>query len=62
MRIKKNNNIKHKTKSYQARLPVNSNFSKLADFQQSKIDFCDAFDGAFNIASICFDGQLVTLK
>ena len=65
MRIKKNNNIKHKTKSYQVGLPVNSNFSKLTDFQQSKTDFCDAFGGAFNIASVCFesfDGQLVTLK
>ena len=62
MKKNKNKNIKYKTKSYQAGLPVNSNFSKLTDFQQSKIDFCDAFGGAFNTASVCFDGQPVTLK
>ena len=64
MRLKnlKNNNIKHKTKLYQTGLPVNSNFSKLIDFQQSKTNLCDAFGGVFNTASVCFDGQPVTLK
>ncbi|KAL7222950.1 hypothetical protein ACSBR1_024604 [Camellia fascicularis] len=42
--------------------PVNSNFSKLTDFWQSKADFCLAFGGASLDDAVCFDGGPVTLN
>ncbi|XP_031268896.1 HIPL1 protein-like [Pistacia vera] len=46
----------------QAGAPVNSNFTKLTDFWQSKADFCNAFGGASTEKSVCFDGEPVTLN
>ncbi|KAK9278830.1 hypothetical protein L1049_028409 [Liquidambar formosana] len=46
----------------QAGVPVNSNFTKLTEFWQSKTDFCKAFGGASSDGSVCFDGEPVTLN
>ncbi|XP_007037171.2 PREDICTED: HIPL1 protein isoform X2 [Theobroma cacao] len=46
----------------QAGAPVNSNFTKLTELWQSKIDFCNAFGGASTDASVCYDGKPVTLN
>ncbi|KAK2663914.1 hypothetical protein Ddye_002488 [Dipteronia dyeriana] len=46
----------------QAGAKVNSNFTKLTDFWQSKADFCNAFGGKPTNESVCFDGEPVTLN
>ncbi|GAB2255608.1 hypothetical protein Droror1_Dr00009386 [Drosera rotundifolia] len=42
--------------------PITSHSSKLTDLWQSKRDFCDAFGGTSDDASLCFDGAPVSLK
>ncbi|KAK7265750.1 hypothetical protein RJT34_33373 [Clitoria ternatea] len=42
--------------------PTNTNATKLTELWQSKTDFCDAFGGAFNNESVCFEGEPVALK
>ncbi|KAL5747346.1 hypothetical protein ACOSP7_024344 [Xanthoceras sorbifolium] len=46
----------------QAGVTVNSNFTRLTEFWQSKADFCNAFGGTPANGSVCFDGEPVTLN
>ncbi|KAL2492801.1 HIPL1 protein [Abeliophyllum distichum] len=42
--------------------PIVSNSTKLTDVWQSQRDFCDAFGGASDDESVCFNGEPVTLN
>lgn len=46
----------------QAGLPMNSSYTKLTAFWQSKNEFCNAFGGASLNESVCFDGEPVKLN
>ncbi|XP_027330764.1 HIPL1 protein-like isoform X1 [Abrus precatorius] len=42
--------------------PVKTNATKLTELWQSKTDFCNAFGGASNNESVCFEGKPIVLN
>ncbi|KAK4767895.1 hypothetical protein SAY87_003036 [Trapa incisa] len=46
----------------QAKLQVDSNFTKLADLYKEKTDFCNALGGASSTDAVCYDGVPVMLN